>query len=55
MKSKKIPKKNYIILFIMIMFVIAITFTIVKIGNVYNTQKLKKSYLSRYIKYFNRT
>ncbi len=49
MKSKKIPKKNYIILFIMIMFVIAITFTIVKIGNVYNTQKLKKSYLSNYI------
>lgn len=49
MKSKKIPKKNYIILFIMIIFVIAITFIIVKIGNVYNTQKLKKSYLSNYI------
>lgn len=46
---REVPKKNYIILLLMICFIVFITFFIFDINKKYQSRKLESSYLSGYI------
>ena len=52
-KERVVPKKNYIYLFIMILFVVVITFIIFGINDKYQNRKLETSYLDGYVNQIN--
>ena len=52
-KERVVPKKNYIYLFIMLLFVVIITFMIFGINDKYQNKKLESSYLDGYINQVN--
>lgn len=47
--EREVPKKNYLMLLLMIIFVVVITFVIFDINDKYQSRKLENSYLAGYI------
>lgn len=49
MNERVVPKKNYFMLFIMIVLVIAVTFAIVNIASAIKNKKINNGYINKYV------